>query len=306
MDRLKAMQTFSQVAATGSFSKSAKLLALSRGAVSRHISDLEAHLNVQLIHRNTRHVNLTELGEQYFRACTQILRDVETVERSVAGMQAALLGTIKVVCKRSFGMVQLSQAVADFSTQYPEISVSLVLDDQLPDAQALIEDRFDVAIRISPVADSAMVSRKIAVLRWIACASPQYLEKNVTPLHPTDLTQHNCLHHLHKSLPSQSGDWHFKGPAGPISVRVTGGPSANSVICLKAAALAGLGIALLPTYCIGPDIAAGRLVPILDAFKLEDRTLHAIYPPGGRAPRKVTTFLKFLLDRYRDPPWDAH
>lgn len=305
MDRLKSIQTFTRVASTASFAKAAELLGISRGAVSRHISELEAHLGAPLLRRSTRHVSLTEIGERYFQDCCDVLRRLDQADQDIAGMQQSLSGSLKIVAKRTFGALHLSSAVADFSTRYPEIEVCVVLDDQLSDMSKLLGDSFDVAIRISPLPDSSLKARKLAVLKWIACAAPNYLREKGVPLHPKDLQAHNCLYHLHHSVPAQGSEWRFKGHHGPVTVRVTGGPSANNVMCLRAAALQGLGISLLPTYCIGDDVAAGRLVPVLDAFQIESRRLYAIYPSRADMPQKVKAFVKFLQDRYRSPSWDT-
>jgi DNA-binding transcriptional LysR family regulator len=306
MDRLKSIQTFTRVASTASFSKAAELLGMSRGAVSRQISELETHLGVPLLRRNTRHVSLTESGERYFRECSDILRRLDQAEHDVTGMQHSLSGSLKILAKRTFGVLHLSAAVADFSESYPEIEVCTVLDDQLSDMSKLLDDSFDVAIRISPLPDSSLKARKLAVLRWLVCATPAYLKDKGTPFHPQDLQRHNCLYHLHHSVPARSAEWAFKGPGGSVKVRVTGGPSANNVMCLRSAALKGLGVTLLPTYCIGDDLAAGRLVPLLEQFQVESRALYAIYPSRETMPRKVKTFVGFLQERYRRPAWDHY
>ena len=306
MDRLRSIQTFTRVASTASFSKAAELLGFSRAAVSRQVSELEAHLGVSLLRRNTRHVSLTEVGEHYFQECSAILRRLDQADQDIAGMQHSLSGSLKILAKRTFGGLHLSSAVADFSERYPEIEVCTVLDDQLSDMSKLLDDSFDLAIRISPLPDSSLKARKLAVLRWLICATPAYVKAKGAPRHPTDLQAHNCLFHLHHSVPARSSDWSFKGPGGPVTVRVSGGPSANNVMCLRAAALKGLGVALLPTYCIGEDLAAGRLVPLLEQYQVESRALYAIYPSRTSLPRKVKTFVSFLQERYRNPPWDNH
>lgn len=304
MDRLRSIQTFTRVASTASFAKAAETLGLSRGAVSRHISELEAHLGVPLLRRNTRHVSLTEMGERYFRDCCDVLRRLEQSEQDIAGMQHSLSGSLKVLAKRTFGATHLSSAIADFNVRFPEIEICVVLDDQLSDTTKLPDDSFDVAIRISPLRDSTLQARKLAVLRWIVCAAPEYVKRHGAPSHPSELARHNCLYHLHRSVPARGAEWHFKSHGGPVVVKVTGGPAANNVMCLRAAALRGLGVSLLPTYCVGEDIAAGRLVPLLSHHLVESRNLYAVYPARAAVPQKVKAFVKFLQERYRDPPWD--
>jgi DNA-binding transcriptional LysR family regulator len=292
------MRVFTSVVAKESFAQAAELLGVSRGYVSRHVSELETHLGVPLLLRNTRHVSLTPAGEQYYQHCCRILRDVDESEKSVVGLHQAVAGSLKVIAKRSFGSLELSSAIVDFSLRHPELAVSLILEDQGTSPHDLIDESFDVAIRLSPLPNSRLISRKIATIEFVTCASPEYLEAFGAPVHPRDLAAHNCLYHLHGALKSQSRLWDFIASEGCLSVEVKGKPNSNNIIVLGEFARRGLGIAILPLFCIKDDLASGRLVPILTAYHVESRDLLAVYPPNSNTPKRTTEFVDFLAERF--------
>ena len=298
MNQLAAMRVFTAVVAKESFAQAAELLGVSRGYVSRHIAELEAHLGVPLLLRNTRHVSLTPAGEQYYQHCCRILRDLDESEKAVVRLHQAVAGSLKVVAEKSFGSLELASAIVDFSLLHPELAISLILEDQGNGPHDLIDESFDVAIRLSPLPSSRLVARKIATIEFLTCAAPDYLERFGAPMHPRDLARHNCLFHLHGALKSRSLIWNFISAEGPVSVEVTGKPNSNNIIVLSEVARSGLGIAVLPLFCVRDDLASGRLVPILEAYRVESRDLLAVYPPNASMPKRISEFVDFLAEQF--------
>ena len=301
MNHLTAMRVFTSVVAKENFAQAAEMLGVSRGYVSRHVSELETHLGVPLLLRNTRHVSLTPAGEQYYQHCCRILRDLDESEKSVVGMHQVVAGSLKVIAKRSFGSLELSSAIVDFSLRHPELAVSLILEDQGAGPRDLIDESFDVAIRLSPLPNSRLIARKISTIAFATCASPDYLERFGTPQHPRELVDHNCLIHLHGALKSETQLWKFTGTEGAISIRVSGKPNSNNIIVLSEVARRGLGIAILPLFCVRDDLACGRLVSILAGYTVESRDLLAVYPPNSNTPKRITEFVDFLAERFGKP-----
>lgn len=298
MDRLRAMDTFTRVVRAGSFSAAAQQLRVSRTIVSKHVSQLENLLGVRLLNRTTRRISLTESGIAYFELCSRIINDVEEAELSVTKMHQEPRGALKVLAPKSFGLVHVAPAVCAFSKRYPDIKVAIVLSDSFVD---LMDNGFDLAIKVGPLEDSSLVARRLGTTRLVACASPAYLAEHGTPQTPRDLARHNCLAHLNQV---RDQTWHFSGPEGPIPVKISGGPTANSVLFLRHAALDDLGIALLPQININDDLQSGRLVPILTGYKTAEFPFHVVYPHNRHLAAKVRTFVDCLVEHFKDVAWD--
>lgn len=276
MDRLKTMESFVRVVRTGSFAAAAAQLGVSRAIVSRHLQDLEDYLGARLFNRTTRRLGLTTTGSEFYRFCVRILDEMEAQRSTASRLRHEPCGRIKLMAPKSFGNLHLGPAVADFIAEYPDVHVELLLTDDSLNTYDLIENGFDLAIRLSPVADSSVITRRIGHLRWILCSSPDYLARHGAPLSASDLAHHNCLVHL-RSTPDSV--WRLRGPNGEVAVKVSGSMAANSSLALSAGVLRGLGIALLPVYCIKPDLDAGRLVEVLPDY----------HWPSGRSSRSTRT-----------------
>jgi DNA-binding transcriptional LysR family regulator len=302
MDRLRTIESFVRVVRTGSFSAAAEQLGMSRAIVTKRIIDLEKHLGARLLNRTTRKVAPTELGATYYEFCTRMLNELEAADASIKRLQQEPEGQLRVLAPKSFGSLHFACAVADFALQHPKITVSLVLDDAATHNLNFVESEIDVAIRLSPIAaDSAIVARQIGSLDWIVCASPSYLQKFGEPRTPADLAQAQCI--VHHKLASDR-IWRFAGNE-PATVKVQAAFSTNSVVVVHRAALAGVGIAQLPTYYIDADLKAGRLRRILPDHPLPARPVTAVFAAARFIPRKVSVFVEFLADWYKCRSWDS-
>jgi len=303
MDRFRTMQTFVRVARAGSFTTAASQLGLSRALVSRHISDLEARLGVRLLNRSTRTLSLTEEGLAYVESCERILEEIEANERSIARAGTVPIGTLNVTAPKSFGSLHLADAIIAFAKSEPRIRVALTLDDFTFRPHDFVEGGQDVAIRTSEIRNSSVIVKRIGTFRSVLCAAPDYLEQHGHPKEPGELARHACLAHL--NLTSDDRHWRLKGPRGVISVKVEGPFLSNSALVLRRAALAGQGIAMLPQYCIGQDLASGALVPVLPQYKPLERPLFVVHPRATLVPKKVRLFVDFLANWFGSrPAWD--
>jgi DNA-binding transcriptional LysR family regulator len=301
------MQSFARVARASSFTTAASQLGLSRALISRHIAELEARLGVRLLNRSTRSISLTEEGGAYLDYCERLLADIETAERSIMAGRNKPSGTIKILAPKSFGSLVLADAVIDFARIQPRLRVSLVLNDFSFRPYDFIEGGFDLGIRIAvAIRDSSLLARQLATLEWILCAAPSYLDREGPPRSVDELRTRPCLAHV--NVEPNDRLWRFRGPRGATSVKIDGPLLSNSALVLRRATLAGLGIALLPHYCIHQDLAAGTLVRLLPSFKVPRRPLLAVHPRSPHMPQKVRLFVDFLVNWFRRSfhPGSAH
>jgi DNA-binding transcriptional LysR family regulator len=301
MDLLKAMESFVRAARAGSFAAAAAQSDLSRAIVGKHIQDLENHLGVRLFFRTTRRLALTEAGAEYKAFCERLLEEISEQREALGTLQQTTRGALKIMAPKSFGNIHLSPTIAEFSERHPQINVSLILADDPMNGRYIVENGLDAAIRLSPAPDSSVVSRRIGFLRWQLCAAPSYLRARGTPSDPGELAGHNCLMHL-RTTPDRT--WRLRGPHGEAAVKVGGSFAANSSLALRSGALRGLGIALLPSYCVSGDLAAGRLVKVLPDDHIEPRPVFLLYPNRRHLPAKVRLLIDFLVDRFSKDGWD--
>jgi DNA-binding transcriptional LysR family regulator len=298
-DRLTALEVFTRIVETGSFTLAAAELNLSRGAVSKHMTVLEDRLGVRLLNRTTRRSSLTEAGTAFYERCRQLLADLEEAELQAG--QAALCprGVLKISAPMSFGIHHLAPALPDYLRAYPEVTVDLALNDRVVD---LVDEGFDVAIRIRRLDDSSLIARRIAPCRMVVCAAPAYLAARGEPRVPADLARHDCLAYTYAAR----GDvWEFTGPEGVETVRVTGRFRANNGDALGAAAAAGYGIIIQPTFIVSDQLASGVLRPILTDYRLAESSIFAVWPPGRHVSAKLRSFVDFLAARFGpEPYWD--
>lgn len=303
MDKLAAMHAFRRVIELGSFRAAARDLGRSNAAVSKQVSDLEVELGATLIARTTRRLALTEIGQAYYERCARILDDLTETETAVASLQAAPRGLLRVNAPMSFGLLHLARVMPAYIQRCPEVRVDLVMNDRAVD---LLEEGFDIAVRVrTSLPDSSLIARRLAPVRRVLCAAPDYLERHGCPERPEDLVRHRCLIY---SLSTSPTEWTFAlpGKSDPLTVRVRPYYTANSSIALREALLAGSGIALVPTFVVGPDVREGRLRAVLPTFEIAPQTMYALYPSARHLSPKVRSFVDFLVERYGDEPyWDS-
>jgi DNA-binding transcriptional LysR family regulator len=300
MDRFLAMEAFVRVVERGGFSAAAKELRISRAMVSRHVQELEQHLGARLLHRTTRKVSLTEAGQVYYDHSAHLLSELAAADSEVGELHSRPRGRLKVNGPVVFGARHLAAAVADYMEAFPEVNVELTLNDRFVD---LVEEGYDVAIRIGRLADSSLMARRLAPCRFVLVASPAYLARRGVPRVPADLQQHDCVRYMH----GEGGEvWRFTGPEGPGEVRVHGQLRTNNGEAMRIAALRGNTIAALPSFIVSEELASGALVPVLRDWGVPEMALHAVYPPGRNPSAKLRSFIDFLVPRFGEHPvWDA-
>lgn len=301
MDKFTGMQVFQKVAGLGSLSAAARALHMSQTMATKHVAALEARLGAKLFYRSTRRLTLTEAGRSFLEASERILADVAAAEEAASAAQADLRGTLRLSAPVSFGILEIAPRLADFARRYPALTVDLGLNDRHVD---LIEEGWDMAVRIGSMKDSTMQARRLAPCRLMLCAAPEYLRAHGTPGTVRDLKDHNCLSYtLARSM--GVGRWVF-GRDGKTVVSVKGSLQANNGDALVAAAVAGQGIVYQPTFLLAREVAAGRLVPLpLDKENAEIAGIYAVYPATRAPPAKVRAFVDYLAGCFSPgPPWD--
>jgi DNA-binding transcriptional LysR family regulator len=302
MDLFKSMDSFVRVARTGSFTLAAAQIGASRAIVSKHVKDLEDHLRARLLYRTTRRLSLTEIGLKHYAFCARILEELEVEHEEATLLQREPRGEIRLMAPKSFGNQFLAPIVAEFVERHEGIKISMLLSDDSPAGLNLIENGVDLAIRLSESSALSMVGRRIGSLNWLLCAAPEFLAKAGMPRKPKDLERFDCLLHL-KYLPE--GEWQFTRAGRTVAVKVAGRFAANSSLAVRAAALRGLGIALLPAYCVEDDLADGSLTDVLPGYRLPAQPIFAFYPHQRLVTAKVRLLLDFFVERFADPVTDG-
>ena len=299
MDRFRAIQTFARVVESGSFARAAERLGVSTSAVSRQVSDLEAHLEARLINRTTRRLSLTEAGQSFYERSVQLLADLEEAESSMRAAAVLPNGTLKLTCGVTFGERFIAPAIAEFAARHPQLVFDLDLSDRAMD---LVEDGFDLAIRIGQVSQQGLVSRRLGWTQIVCCASPAYLERHGTPRTPEELATRECLSYTLAALPNT---WRFEsGQDVNYDLQVAPRHRANSGRMLTGLAVANVGIVIEPDFIVSPEVRAGALVRLLSGYALPQRPIAAVYPSRRHLSAKVRTFVDFLAERFaREQPW---
>lgn len=301
LDRFTGLQVFARVAALGSLSAAARALGMSQTMATKHVAAIEARLGAKLLHRTTRRLTLTEAGRGYLDSVERILGDLEEADATVSAETVEVRGTLRVSVPVSFGIREIAPLMAEFTRAHRAVAVDLGFNDRFVD---LIEEGWDMAVRIGSLAESTMVARRLASCGTVLCAAPAYLRERGTPRTIADLADHNCLGYtLSRSVGADR--WSF-GRDGKTIVPVRGNLKANNGEALMAAAVAGLGIIYQPAFLVSRELAAGRLVPLtLDHAPMELGGIFAAYPADRRPPAKVRAFIDFLAARFAPvPPWD--
>ena len=292
MDRLQALRVFTQVVESVSFVKAAERLDLSTTAVSRYVAELEDHLHTRLLQRTTRRINLTETGRAFHERCVQILAELDEAEREAAQEAAEPRGTIRLTTSINFGTRQVTPAIALFLTRHPQVKFDVSLSDRIVD---IIEEGFDLAIRIGGTGAQNLVARKLGETRLLACAAPAYLARHGTPAAPEDLVRHNCLTYEYALRDA----WTFRDAKGrDRTVRVAGSLNSNNGDLNVAAAVQGVGITLEPDFIVGAELKNGTLVRVLESFEAPALPIYAVYPSRRFLPAKVRAFVDFLAERF--------
>ena len=296
MDRLQTIESFVRIAHTGSYTKAAQQLGVSRALLSRRIIELEARLGVRLLNRSTRSVSLTTEGRSYLTRCKQILEDIDSADREIAHGAQAPLGGIRVLAPKSFGVTCLSDAVIAFSKMHKQVRVSLSLGDFSFRPADFVDEGFDLAIRIANIRDLNVLARHITTLKSLLCASPDFIARHGAPTSIAALPNYSCLAHLGSD--EHDRVWSFVGQRG-ASIRVDGSFDSNSALALRKAAVAGLGIALLPEEYIAAELASGTLLRILPQCEVR-RPVTALYARSPHIPQKVRLLVSFLVQWFKN------
>jgi len=293
------MQVFTEVAERGSLTGAGEALDISRAMVSRYLESLETWLGARLLHRTTRRVSLTDAGAEALHRCRQVLELTQEVQAAAGARNAAPSGKLRVTTSNSFAQAHLAAAIADFLKRHPRTQVELIV---LERAVNLVEERIDLAIRIGNQLDATLVARRLATCHSVVCATPAYLAAHGKPARPEQLRSHSCLTHAHVGRT----EWRLRRAGETVKVPVSGPLQSNEVAVTRQAALEGLGIALLPTYFIGADLAEGRLVRLLPGYEPETLGIHAAYLSRLHQPLLLRAMLDFLAARFGADvaPWD--
>jgi DNA-binding transcriptional LysR family regulator len=298
--RLEGLEAFVMVVDTGSFSSAAERLGIARSMVSRRIAELEARLGAQLLQRTTRRLSLTDAGRDFYERASRILIDLDEAEQSITTGQAALRGRLRIAAPLSFGVLHLAPALNEFARQHPELSLDIELDDRTIN---LVEEGFDLAIRIGHLQDSTLVARPLAPVRFVVCASAEYLRSHGEPHHPDELSNHDGL--VYGNLPEHL-QWKFTGADdNEVVAHPRSRLRANNGDLLLRAAIDGLGIVVAPTFIGHTALTTGALIPILRDWRPQPATLYAVYASRRHLPARVRLLIDHLAKRFGDHPyWD--
>ena len=303
MERLVEMMTFAKVVETKSFSAAAQALMTSKSLVSKQIGSLESALGVRLLNRTTRRMSLTEIGAAYYEHCARIAQEIDAAAQTVTQLQAEPRGVLRVTSPVIFASLHLAPALGNFLQRHEQIEVELNATDRLVD---IVDEGYDLAIRITDHPAQNMVARRIAPVRWVTCASPSYLERHGTPRTLQELDRHQCL--VYQGVPTLRSGWRYQVGNKEISLQPSGKCRVNNSEVLLQLALDGMGIVLFPTYILGRYLKSGRLVEILpDSVANAGTSLYATYLPNRYLQPKVRAFIDHLLEHFgAEPEWDRY
>lgn len=297
-EEIVALVVFARVVEAQSFTGAARILGLSKSVVSARIAELEDRLGTRLLHRTTRRLSLTAEGLALYERAAKIVAAGEEATAAAQAVGSEPRGVLRVSAPEAFGQHHLAEPIATFLARHPGVAVELFLVDRLVD---LVAEGIDVAVRVSAgLRDSSLVGRKLADDRTVVCASPEYLERRGTPRAPAELLGHDCLRY---ALLKQGDEWRFRAGGPSFAVPVEARFTSASGAMLREAALAGIGIAVLPSFMVAPDVAAGRLTEVLAEFRFVRLAVHAVYPGGRAVSAKIRAFVEVLAAYLKNPPW---
>ncbi len=303
MDRFEEMRVFVAVVDAGSFVGASDALDMSKAAVSRYVAELESRLGVRLLHRTTRKLSLTPEGEVFHTRCRELLGGVEEAEAEITSRSGEASGLLRLNVPFSFGLLHLAPLWVEFMALHPKVTLDVTLADRVVD---LVEEGFDMAVRIARLSNSSLVSRQLTSTRMVLCASPAYLRARGRPSHPSELAHHDVLAY---NLLSTGDQWEFAGPPGgsegKVSVKVTPRMRTNSGDTCRVAALRHQGVVLQPSFMVGPDLLAGTLVEVMPAWRSIELGVFAVYPSRNFFSPKVRLLIEFLVNAFSIRAWPA-
>lgn len=302
MDRFQEMRAFVAVVDVGSFVRAAASLDLSKTAVSRLVSDLEARLGVRLLHRTTRKLSLTPEGELFHERCRALVDGVAEAEAELSTHSGEAIGQLRVNVPVTFGLLHLAPLWPAFMALHPKVTLEVTLSDRLVD---LVDEGFDLAVRIARLQASSLVSRQLTSTRLILCASPEYLRRYGTPKHPSELVEHAVIAY---SLLAMGDQWEFSEGQDSreiIQVKVSPRMRTNSGDTCTAAALQHMGLVLQPSFLVGPHLDSGALVEVMPEFRATELGVYAVYPSRRHLTPKVRALVDFLANAFRMRAWPA-
>ncbi|MEH6557331.1 MAG: LysR family transcriptional regulator [Oceanicoccus sp.] len=301
MNEFRQIKTFVALVESRSISKAAEKMDIAVSAVSRRLKELESSLGVQLVQRTTRKMHITEAGEKFYRRCGRLLDDFEEAKQEASNTATTLSGTLKIATPLSFGVAHLSPAIAAFMHLHPQIKIDLDMSDRRID---LVEEGLDLAIRIGTLEDSSLMARKLASVRHVVCASPDFLNRHGMPKTPQDLSELPAL--CYGNL-SQPGTWHYRDKDNnPSNVKVPMRMRATNGDALVEAAIAGLGILCEPSFIVHGAVERGVLIPVLTDYQWYAMNIYAVYPQTKHMPARVRAFIDFLVSSFGDTPYWEH
>jgi DNA-binding transcriptional LysR family regulator len=292
LDKVASLRAFVKVVETGSFAEAGRQLRLSRSAISKYVAELEQNLGVQLLNRTTRHASPNESGQLYFERALTVLSELDAADQAVAQAESTPRGLLRINAPMSFGTLRLGPAIAGFMEKYPEVRLQLVLSDELLDP---VQDGFDVTLRIAELESSSLIARKITPIERAVCASPEYLARHGTPVHPRDLHDHVSLTYGYLLTGNQ---WKLTGSDGDHWIQPSWSLCVNNAEVLRDAAIRGRGIALIPNFIAGDALENGTLQAVLKDYQAPPLALYAIYPPTRHLSVKVRLLIDFLVERF--------
>lgn len=291
MSQLEDMRILVETVDAQSFTAAADRLGLSKQFVSKRIAALERRLGARLLLRSTRQLRVTDLGLAYHERAQRILQEVDAAEQMITSQTATPRGVLRLSAPMSFATLHLGPLVPAFMQRHPDVSVELELNDRTVD---LIGEGYDMAVRIGTLADSSLIARRLTAVQLITCASPDHLRQRGVPTAPEQLAAHACLLYGH----NRHGEWTYRVGERTRKVAVSGPMRANNGEMLRDAAIAGLGMVSLPDFIVADALADGRLVEVLQAFRPEGFTVHAVYPQHRQSSLLVRAFSDFLVERF--------
>jgi len=289
MDAITRMRCFIQVVDSNGFSAAAREMGRSKALVSKYVGELEDELGVRLLNRTTRQVSLTEVGEAYYKEAAEILQRIDDLQASVQSSHQEVRGRLRVSAPRSMGDDMLNKPMMQFLAQYPDIRLDLRLEDRFVD---LVEEGFDLAIRVTQLEDSSLIARKIAPFRTVVCATANVIKKHGAPKVPADLTARPCIIDTNYRYKQ---NWAFEANGERLSVSVNGPLEVNSASAAREAALADLGFLRTPLFFVANDVRDGDLVVLLEEYEEPQRGIYAVYPHRRHLSAKVRAFVDFLV-----------
>ena len=290
MDKIETMRAFAAVAQEGSFTAAARRLGLSTKLVSKYVQQIESRLATQILNRTTRSVALTDVGTAFLERCRPIIDQVDELDALVRERQTSLAGPIRITAPTAFGSTRLADALVPFTLNHPDVEIDLRLTDS---RVAIVEEGFDLAVRVGRLRDSTLIVRKLSDMPLIVCAAPEYLDRYGRPREPEALATHNCLIDENHS---ESSVWWFSTGRRGVSVKVGGSFAANSPGAIARMAIGGLGIARCPRYVVEAALDDGELERLLPNFTTDEFVLYALYPPNRHLTARVRALIDHLAE----------